>query len=109
MSEIVNRAHYDAAERRFTFERWQDVEAIIENNKRLRNTPQDHKSGWRHTSTIPNIFLDKWLNEEWERGNPIMMVGEEWERLIQRKINDPEYRFLRVDNPSNPFHIGWSK
>lgn len=97
MSEIVNRAHYDAAERRFTFERWQDVEAIIENNKRLQNTPQDRNAIWRHTATIPNIFLEKWLHEEWERGNKVMMWSEEFDKIIQQKLNDPDYRFLRVD------------
>jgi hypothetical protein len=95
---IVNRAHFDPSERKLTFERWQDVEAIIENNKRLQNTPQDRKAIWRHTSTIPNVFLEKWLHEEWDRGHIIMnLYGEEMEKVIQRKLNDPDYRFLRTD------------
>ena len=107
---IQNSAHFDPAERKFTFVRTQDVEPILESNKRLQNEPQDHKAGWRHTSTIPNIFYDKWLNEEWERGNKIMSIfSEEFARVIQKKLSDPDWRFLRTDNPSNPFYLGWSK
>jgi len=95
---IVNRAHYDAPERKFIFERWQDVEPIIENNKRLQNTPQDRKAIWRHTASIPAIFIEKWLQEAWERGQRITTIfGEEMEKIIQQKLNDPDYRFLRVD------------
>ena len=51
----------------------QDVEAIIENNKRLQSIPQ--KSDWgRHVATIPNVFLTQWLNEEHARGNALLRL-----------------------------------
>lgn len=75
----------------------QDVEPILERNKALRSMPQ--KSDWgRHVASIPNVILTKWLNEEWARGNTtIHLFGEEMDRLIAKKLQDPEWAYLRVD------------
>ena len=73
-----------------TSERWQDCEDIIERNKRLKNIPQ--KSDWgRHTATIPCVILEKWLNEEWDRGNiELTLSSPAFDSIIQKKLNDPE-------------------
>jgi len=94
---IVNRAFYDAGEREFTFLRVQDVEPIIEHNKRLQGEQQTGGS-FRHIGTIPNILLEKWLHEELDRGNVGLRIGsDEFDRLIARKLQDPDYAFLRTD------------
>ena len=74
-----------------------DVEDIIEQNKQLATLPQ--KSDWgRHVASIPNVILNRWLNEEQLRGNWMLrMGGEEWDKLVARKLQDPDWRFLRVD------------
>ena len=97
MAEIVTRAHYDAGERALTFERIQDVGDIIERNKALQSEPQ--KSDWgRHIASIPNIFLEQWLNEEWRRGNrSIRLFSADFNKLVARKLRDPDWRFLRTD------------
>ncbi len=97
MSDIRRQAHYDAAERKFTFEIVQDVEPILDRNKALRGQQKDTDWG-RHVATIPNVFLARWLNEEYERGNTsIKLFGAEMDALIDRKLKDPEWAFLRVD------------
>ena len=64
--EIATQLHVDAGERSFTINRVQDVQDIIDRNKYLQTV--DQKSDWgRHFATIPNIFLEKWLREEWDR------------------------------------------
>jgi hypothetical protein len=87
----------------------QDVEDIIENNKRLQNEQQ--KSDWgRHVASIPNNFINAWLNEAWAAGNVNMkMFDEDFNRMVQMKLDDPDWKFLRADDKSNPFHIGWNK
>lgn len=97
MSDIKTLIHQDYSERTTTFERVQDVEPILENNKRLRSLPQ--KSDWgRHIASIPNILIEKWLFEEWAFGNKALMYGgKEFGELIARKLRDPEYAYLRVD------------
>lgn len=80
-----------------TVHTYQDVEDIIENNKRLKNDPQ--KSDWgRHVATIPNNVLLQWLSDEWARGNVNMkLFDQDFNKLVQRKLNEHDWLFLRVD------------
>lgn len=89
--------HVDESAKTFTFERAQDVEDIIELNKQLKTMEQ--KSDWgRHKARIPNIFLEQWLNEEYNRGNvSLRMYTPEFDAMVARKLDDPDWRFLRVD------------
>jgi hypothetical protein len=74
-----------------------DVEPILEHNKMLRSQPQTSDWG-RHVASIPNVILVKWLNEEHARGNIAMrLFNEEFNRLIKKKLNDPEWAYLRTD------------
>lgn len=95
MSQVLTRTKIENGA--VLIERVQDVEDIIENNKRLQSQPQ--KSDWgRHVASIPNIFLEQWLKEEWDRGNhSIRLFDEEFNKLVQRKLKDPDWRWLRTD------------
>jgi len=88
--------HLDSNGRDITVEHRQDVEDIIENNKRLQLIEQ--KSDWgRHVAEIPNIFIVQWLNEEWARGNTqLRPFTREFNQLVARKLRDPDFRFLRT-------------
>ena len=98
MSDVATRVHYDRSERKYHFERVQDVEPIIENNKRLQTETQDRKSSFRQVASIPMVFLEKWLNEEYQRGNTgIRLFDDEFNRLVARKLQDPDYKWLRTD------------
>lgn len=91
--------HHDG--KAFTIERVQDVEPIIEHNKQLQTMEQ--RSDWgRHVASVPNVILEKWLNEEWERGNINMQFGsDEYYEMVERKLQDPQYRAFRVDASFN--------
>lgn len=83
----------------------QDVDPYLDHNADLRT--QEQKSDWgKHIASVPNVILLKWLNEEWDRGNPIRLFSEEWARLIAKKLRDPDYAYLRVDGPRHS--MGWS-
>jgi hypothetical protein len=75
----------------------QDVEPILERNQRLRGEPQT--SDWtRHVATIPNVILLKWLNEAHARGNTgLRMFTKEFDALVKRKLEDPDWKYLRTD------------
>lgn len=82
----------------------QDVEDILERNKELAKTPQ--RSDWgRHVASIPNVIMMRWLNEEWANGNlGITLFSKEMDALVDRKLKDPEWAFLRTDSS----HVnGW--
>lgn len=99
MSEVETIYHFDGVghKKNVTVERIQDVEPILENNKRLRGEKQ--KSDWgRHVATIPNVVLEQWLNDEIARGNTTIRWGsKEFDELIHRKIQDRDWLFLRTD------------
>ena len=76
---------------------WQDVEPILERNKMLRSQPQ--RSDWgRHIATIPNVILVRWLNEEHARGRrDLALFSKEFDEVVKRKLNDPDWAYLRTD------------
>ena len=106
MDGVALIRHYDNSERKLYFERVQDVEDIIENNKAWRC--DDQPSDWgRRVATIPNIIMELWLNQEYERGNVgLRMFTKEFTELVDKKLKDPEWAWLRTDkkNPS----LGWT-
>ena len=87
----------DRSEKLIVAETIQDVEPILERNKALQGTPQ--KSDWgREVADIPNVILLDWLNEEYRRGNHSMkLFDREFMALVKRKLDDPDWRHLRVD------------
>lgn len=95
MSRIYTRMQ--VRDRVLTVDRTQDVEPFIEHNKKLKNEAQSRKASFRHIGSIPNIFLEKWMNEEYARGHLIRWWGPEMDELIAKKLRDPDYSFLRVD------------
>lgn len=97
MTDVLHRIHRDHGERTTTFEVVQDVQPILEWNKVLRS--QRQKSDWgRHVASVPNVIVNRWLNEEWARGNTTMKLGDaEFMQMVQRKLRDPDWKFLRTD------------
>lgn len=82
-----------------------DVEPFLEHNKRLRSMGQKSDM-MRHVASIPNVICVKWLNEEWRRGNHIRYLSEEWDQIVAKKLQDPDWAYLRVDGPSHV--MGWT-
>lgn len=94
MSGVATRVHLDRSEGVAHVERIQDVEPILERNKALQSIPQRSDFG-RHIASIPNVILERWIHEEGV--NYLALPGEEFARLIRRKLNDPDWRHLRTD------------
>jgi hypothetical protein len=91
---VVTRVHLDRGEGKIHFERVQDVAPIIARNKALQHVAQT--SDWaRHVASIPNVILEKWMNEEGV--NYLAVPADEFARLIRRKLADPDWRWLRTD------------
>lgn len=105
----IKRVVVDKAERAYHFQRVQDVEPIVEDNKRLQGEAQ--KSDWgRHIARVPETVVVDWLNKEYENGNvDLRFLGPGFDEWFSRKIKDPDNRAWRTDNPSNPFFIGYGK
>jgi alpha-galactosidase len=82
-------------------ERVQDCEPILDRNAALRSMGQASlgtETWGRHVASIPCVIMERWLNEELERGNTtIKMFGPEMDKLVQRKLQDPDWKWLRTD------------
>ena len=92
------RLHIDADGNPMSVETVQDCTPILERNRELQGIRQ--KSDWgRHVASIPNVILTKWLNEEWTRGNVgLKAFGPEMDAIVDRKLRDPEWKWLRTDS-----------
>jgi hypothetical protein len=101
------RFHLDSNGQDLAIEHAQDVEPILEWNKEARRDEQ--KSDWgRHVARIPNVIYVKWLDEEHRKGNTsLRMFTPEFDAIVQKKLQDPEWSYLRVDRPA--LQAGWSK
>jgi hypothetical protein len=99
------RFHLDANGRDMAIEHVQDVEPILEWNKAARRDQQ--RSDWgRHVARIPNVVLVKWLDEEYAKGRTALrMFSSEFDEIVQRKLQDPEWAYLRTDRPA--MQVGW--
>jgi hypothetical protein len=94
MSGVQTRFHLDSNGDDLTVEHVQDVAPILARNAALRAEPQ--KSDWgRHIASIPNVILVRWMTEDGV--NVLGMSSEEWGKYIKRKLDDPDWRHLRVD------------
>lgn len=76
--------------------RVQDVEDIIDRNKQLQNESQTWAGTFHHIGTIPNVILEKWINESGE--NLIAMDNHEFGQFVKRKLRDPDNAWLRTTN-----------
>ena len=72
-----------------------DIEPILNRNMAAAKDPvymkNGFKSGWWHAGTIPNGVIAKWLSEE-----GINFYDKNHWQAVKRKLNSPEYRYLRT-------------
>ena len=106
MDGILIRPHSDSNGRDLAIEQVQDVEPILQWNREARRDEQRNEWG-RHVARIPNVIYVKWLNEEHANGNTsVRMFSPEFDGIVQRKLDDPEWAYLRTDRPK--LQAGWT-
>jgi len=102
---MLAKIHLDSNGQELTIEHVQDVEPILDWNREARRDEQ-HSDWGRHVARIPNVIMVKWLDEELNRGNTTLrMFTPEFDAIVQRKLENPEYAYLRVDRPK--LQAGW--
>lgn len=102
---LATRIHLDSNGEDLAIEHVQDCGPILEWNKWSRAAEQPSDWG-RLVARIPNVTYVKWLNEEHARGNTsLRMFTPEFDLIVQNKLNDPEWAYLRTDKPA--LIMGW--
>jgi hypothetical protein len=90
----------DDGEKRLHFVNSQDVEPILDLNKAERSEHQ-HSDWGRLVARIPNVTLLQWFYEEQAKGNTeLQMYSDEFDRIIAKKLQDPDWAYLRTDKPA---------
>lgn len=89
MTGIVTTYDYSYSDDVLVTERIQDVEPIIEDNKRIMREVKPGKD-FRLAASIPNIVIEQWLKEGIN-----VYKREDWP-AVRRRLNDPEYQYLRT-------------
>jgi len=75
----------------------QDVEPILNNNKRLMAEAETGNKGyspdgdWKRLASIPLVLVEKWLFEE-----GINVNNKDHWPAVAAKLDDPEYLYLRT-------------
>lgn len=98
--------HFDSNGRDATiFHSHDGVEEILARNAELRK--EEQRSDWgRHVASIPNSIYVQWLNEEYQKGNKTLrLFTPEFDALVERKLRDPDWFYLRTDRPA--LQAGW--
>lgn len=97
LSGITTTFDYDEGTDTTIIGREQDVSAILEKNKALANnddvTKEGIKNSWWLYAEIPNIVIEKWLNE-----HGVNLYNRDHQKAVFRLLNQPEYRYLRTTN-----------
>jgi hypothetical protein len=97
--------HLDSNGQDLAIEHRQDCEPILEWNKAARSEEQNGDWG-RHIARIPNVIYVKWLDEEHAKGNTsLRMFTPEFDEIVHKKLQDPEWAYLRTDKPK--LLMGW--
>ena len=104
---MERKLYIDEGEKTLTFVNVQDVEPILDLNKEERSETQ-HSDWGRKIARIPNSILLQWFYEEQRRGNTeLQMYSDEFDRIVARKLDDPDYAYLRTDKKPTIIR-GWA-
>lgn len=95
MSDVKTELHYDESEDKLTIHTVQDVEPILEANKRsFANIERNH--GYKsdvlnHVARIPLVIAEKWKREL-----GVDVFNRNHEQKVKALLNSPEYQYLRT-------------
>ncbi len=106
MDGVLIRPHFDSNGRDFAVEHVLDGVPVLSWNPEARRDEQ-HSDWGRHVARIPNVIYVRWLHEEHARGNlALRLFSPGFDRVVHRKLADPEWAYLRTDKPK--LQAGWS-
>ena len=91
---ILETLHFQDGDGTATLRRLQDVEPILDENKRAQAAGEGMSPTreFRHIARIPVVVYDHWC-----RQYGVDVLKPEHAGLLRRLLHDPDNRFLRVD------------
>lgn len=93
MSDLKAHIQHDEMDDKLHIAHSQDVSPIIESNRRAYNASENDKySDWNRVASIPAVVVMEWMKE----GINVMAPTYEDQKKIKKKLNSPEYAYLRT-------------
>ena len=87
--------YYDPLTKRTTIETVQDIEPILEMNRKMQNDDSYTKDGIKnemwHVACIPEVIQLKWLNEH----GVDVFNNDHWKK-VKQLLNSPDYKYLKT-------------
>ncbi len=91
--ELKEIVHHDQNEDKLVIAHTQDVSGILESNKRAREEAEGRKMGdMQRVASIPSVVAMEWMKE----GINVMAPNKEDLKRMKKKLNSPEYAYLRT-------------
>lgn len=94
MSDLKAQIKHDEMSDKLYISHSQDIEPIIRDNI-ARSNETDKHAAWGETervASIPMVLVVEWLKE----GINVMAPSPDCLKAIKRKLNSPEYAYLRT-------------
>jgi hypothetical protein len=85
--------YYHKTDKGFAIQTVQDVEPVLDRNKRLMNEDSGHyrDGNYHHVASIPIVVLEQWRKELGD--DPLAKHNRKW---LIAKLNDRENMFMRT-------------
>lgn len=94
--------YVDGEGEQFHIEKVQDVEPILDANRRDRNSGANDNGWLRHVARIPMIVHLQWLNEGFDCQDPNNRSA------LMRRLNSSEWQYLRTSTTTLRENEDWS-
>jgi len=94
MSDITPHIQHDETEDKLHIAHTQDVKPILESNRRAFNASEKHDrwGDFNRVASIPAVVVMQWQKE----GINVMAPNYQDQQKIKKKLNSPEYAYLRT-------------
>jgi hypothetical protein len=94
MSDLKTHIQHDQMDDKLHIAHTQDVTPIIDSNRRAYNDSEksDKWGDWNRVASIPSVVVMEWMKE----GINVMAPTYEDQKKIKKKLNSPEYAYLRT-------------
>lgn len=94
----IKESYYkDPMTGRVTISKSQDVEKVLNHNKRKQDVNTSWKGDFHHVASIPVIVVEQWRNELKAKGvSNCDPLAKENQKFLIAKINSNEFSYLRT-------------
>lgn len=93
---LVSTFEYDEMSDTAIIKQTQDVNPVLERNKKLQNEGKHRTKdkSFQLAASIPTNIAHQWMIDDGV--NWMALSKDEKTKYLRRKLNDPQYRYLRV-------------